>query len=273
MVSQPEYSIQQCATCDLYFKVPAIDPDRLPRHYVDQPYSIYEHGETFPTERLVRRWLDRLPPGSKVLDFGCSSGRTLKAVTARLACVGVEPNTAAAAIAGSRGIAIVAAEELGSGTLSNFDAIILSDVFEHLPRPLEVLEPLVRLLAPRGWLAVVTGNADAIRHREWLAEYWYFRSIEHLHMASEQHVRWLSAHLRLELQACERLSHYVTPLADRARQFVQERAYGAFRLRPDGVEASLLRMVPRLNRAEQWRSAPAVTYRKDHLVARLVNRT
>jgi SAM-dependent methyltransferase len=269
---QPDYAIRQCEACDLYFKSPAIDPDSLPRHYAGQPFEIYEHGDTFPTERVVREWLDRLPRGSKVLDFGCSTGRTLKGMSGRLTCIGVELNTAAAAVAAERGIRIVAEEQLGSGDLDRFDAIVLSDVFEHLPRPSMVLGRLASLLAPGGWLAIVTGNADAIRHREWLSEFWYFRGIEHLHMASEKHLHWLANHLALQLESFQRCSHYKTPAADRMRQFLQEWAYGTFVLRPNGLTASALRMVPRLKNAESWTAAPALTYRRDHLVARLARR-
>lgn len=267
---QPEYGVRQCLTCDLYFKDVTVDALALPDHYSDQPFAVYEHGAAFPTERQVTAWLDRLPDGSAVLDFGCSTGRMLKASTRRLQCVGVEPNTVAAAIAKERGIRMVAASDLGTGDLAGFDAIILADVFEHLPAPLPQIEFLARLLSPGGWLAIVTGNADAIRHRAFLAEYWYFRSAEHLHMASERHMSWLAARAGLRLDALVRCSHYVTPLRDRARQFAQEFAYATFRTQPSSLAAAVLRQVPGLKRAEGWQAAPALTYRQDHLVAKFV---
>ena len=264
---QPAYAIRRCTVCRLYYKTDVLPLAELDTYYAQLRHETFERGDTFPTERYLHGWLARLPRGSRVLDFGCSTGRTLKGFSKQLTCFGVEVGAAAAAIARERGIQVVPEQDVRAGTLGEFDAIILSDVYEHLPRPVEVVAMLAGALKPGGWLAIVTGNADAVRREDRLGEFWYFRILGHLQMASEGHLTWLADRLGLRLESLHRCSHYATPLAMRLRQFAQSFAYDRFRADPRGLIATLLRAVPRLKRAEHWPTAPAKTYTKDHVVA------
>ncbi len=265
---QPPYVIRRCEQCDLYFKSDILPVAQLESYYAVLDSARFEHDGDFPTDRAVRRMLGKLPPGSRVLDFGCSTGRMLKDFAASLQCVGVEPNAEAAAIAARRGIQVITEDQLRSGAAASFDAIILADVYEHLPHPVALTELLASRLRPGGWLAIVTGNADAVPYRERLSEFWYFRLPGHLHMLSERHASWLASRLSLELEELHRCSHYDTPGPDRVRQAVQAWLYHQFRSTPQAVAATLLRRVPRLRDAAKWPTAPALTYTRDHVVAR-----
>lgn len=264
---QPAYSIRRCATCGLYFKSDTLTPEQLDAYYALLENAAFEVDDNFPTDQLVRDALARLPDRSRVLDFGCNTGRILKRLTGRLDCVGVEPNADAAAIARGRGIQIVSEQDLRDARAGDFDAIVLADVYEHLSHPVAVAEMLAARLRPGGWLAIVTGNADAIHTTEFIAEFWYFRLPGHLLMLSERHVPWLAKRLGLAVQALHRCSHYDTPLFDRVTQWVRSSAYHQFRTAPRGAVAAVLRLVPGIRRAERWQSAPALTYGKDHVVA------
>ena len=264
---QPAYSIQCCGRCGLYFKSHTLAPEQLDAYYGRLESTAFEVDDNFPTDRVVHDALAGLPPGSRVLDFGCSTGRVLKSLTGGLACVGVEPNEDAAAVARRRGIRMVTEQEVRDGHAGDFDAILLADVYEHLPHPVALVEMLVTRLTPGGWLAIVTGNADAIRTRNFIAEYWYFRLPGHLLMVSERHVSWLAGRLGLAVQALHRCSHYDTPLTDRLTQRVRSFAYHQFRSAPRSTVAAVLRLVPGIRRAEQWPTAPAMMYRADHVVA------
>lgn len=263
---QPAYWVRGCETCGLYFKSAILSADRLDSFYAALDGQTFDIDGNFPTDRVLHQRLRALPAGSRVLDFGCSTGRILKDHAARLTCVGVEPNEPAAATARSRGIAIVAAEELWSGH-QLFDAILLADVYEHLLEPVLLLQRLAGRLAPGGWLAIVTGNADAIETRSRLAEFWYFRMPGHLIMLSERHLPWLSQQLGLRLDAVHRCSHYDVAFARRLRQRVQAFAYDVFQTSPNGAWARVLRALPRLSAAASWSTAPALDYRADHVVA------
>lgn len=265
---QPAYAVRRCTQCFLYYKSDTLTVAQLEAYYAVLDSAPFEHGSDFPTDRAVRRMLGKLLPGSRVLDFGCSTGRMLKDFAATLECLGVEPNAEAAAIAGRRGIRVIAEERLHSGAEGSFDAIILADVYEHLPRPVELTALLALRLKPGGWLIVVTGNADAAPYRDRLSEFWYFRLPGHLHMLSERHASWLASRLALDLEDLHRCSHYDTPGPERVRQAVQGWLYHQFRSAPRSLAAALLRRVPRLRDAAQWPTAPALTYTRDHVVAR-----
>lgn len=264
---QPAYAIHRCEQCDLYYKSRTLTVAQLEDYYSVLDSAPFEHEGDYPTDRAVRRMLGELAPESRVLDFGCSTGRMLKELTTRLDCFGVEPNTEAAAIAGRRGIRMIAEERLRSNA-GAFDAIILADVYEHLPHPVTLVELLVSRLKPGGWLVIVTGNADAVPFRARLGEFWYFRLPGHLHMLSERHASWLASRLSLELSELRRCSHYDTPGPQRVRQAAQAWLYHQFRAAPWPPLTALLRRLPRLRDAEQWPTAPALTYTCDHVVAR-----
>ena len=264
---QPAYAIRCCGTCGLYFKSHTLTPEQLDAYYARLESAAFEVDANFPTDQLVREALARLPDGSRVLDFGCSTGRMLKSVTGRLECAGVEPNEEAAAIARGRGIRIVTEQEVRDGRAGDVDAIVLADVYEHLAHPVALVEMLVRRLTPGGWLAIVTGNADAIGSKHFIGEYWYFRLPGHLLMLSERHVGWLAGRVGLAVQALHRCSHYDTPLTDRLGQWVRSSAYFQFRRAPRSAVAAILRLVPGIRRAEQWPTAPAMMSAADHVVA------
>jgi SAM-dependent methyltransferase len=269
---QPAYTVLECAACGLYFKSMTLTSAQLDEYYAALDGATFDIDAGFPTDRVLHRRLRSLPKGSRVLDFGCSTGRILKDLTTHLECVGVEPNQPAAAIARDRGIEIITTEQLSTDN-RRFDAILLTDVFEHLAQPMPLLTLLASRLSPGGWLAIVTGNADAIEPRRRLAEWWYLRLPGHLIMLGERHLSWLASQLRLRLDEVQRCSHYQLAIAERVRQRVQGFAYDAFKDAPSGAIARVLRRLPGLSRARHWPSAPALTYRADHVVAFLTHGT
>jgi SAM-dependent methyltransferase len=263
----PAYAIRCCAQCRLYFKSHTLAHEELDRYYSHFEPQGFDGSDDFPSDRILQRILSNLPPGAKVLDFGCSSGRILRRFTTRLDTYGVEINEKAAKLASERGIRITSEEEIRRGITGPFDAIILADVYEHLVNPVEMLAMLVGAMRPGGTLAILTGNADAIRTRDWIGEFWYFRPEGHFQMASEEHMTWLANRLSLRLEHLYKCSHYDIPMTARLRQFIQSFAYGHFKRSPGGLVSSVLRLLPVLKRAQHWPVAPALTYTQDHFVA------
>ncbi len=262
---QPPYAVRGCPECGLYFKSVRLAAPKLASYYAALDGATFDVDADFPTDRILRDRLRTLAPGSRVLDYGCSTGRVLKDFTTRLTCVGVEPNEPAAAAARARGIEIITAE--AAAVAPPFQAIVLADVFEHLEQPVELLRVLATRLAPDGWLGIVTGNADAITSRGYLAEFWYFRLPGHLIMLTRRHLEWLSSQLGLRLDQVHACSHYHVPLAERLRQRVQAFGYQQFRSSPTGPIAQVLGRLPRIANARHWTTAPALNYRNDHVVA------
>lgn len=102
-----------------------------------------------------------------IAEAGCSSGLFLEAAAARGAKVlGVEPETAKAALARAKGYAVrdgffpdaLQAQE-------SFDFLVFNDVFEHLPDPVAALAACERHLNPGGCLLINLPDSGGILYR------------------------------------------------------------------------------------------------------------
>jgi len=117
------------------------------------------------THNLV---LDLVEPGSRVLEFGCSTGYMSKALHDRLGAtvVGVELNAEAAELARAHleRVLVGDAEELDLEAElggERFDAILFADVLEHLRDPAALLRRVRPLLAEGG---IVVASIPNIAH-------------------------------------------------------------------------------------------------------------
>jgi len=97
-----------------------------------------------------------MPPGARVLDAGCGSGRNMVELRRHGEVTGVEVAQTSAALARARG-----AGEVFEGSLmempfaqDSFDLAVCLDVIEHLPDDVGALRELRRVLAPGGALLV-----------------------------------------------------------------------------------------------------------------------
>ncbi|MEL7638498.1 MAG: glycosyltransferase [Solidesulfovibrio sp.] len=155
-------------------------------------------------ERCVY-WLRRfmracLPPGA-VLELGCAHGGfTALLHQAGFAASGLELDGSVAALAAKTfGVTMLAGpleeQDIAPGSLA---AVVLMDVLEHLPEPVEFLRRLMGLLAPGGIVFVQTPRFPAgASHGRLLADGDPFARMllpaEHLYLYSEKAVRELFA--------------------------------------------------------------------------------
>jgi SAM-dependent methyltransferase len=116
----------------------------------------------------------RVPPARhRLLDVGAHAGRFMHLAQARGWTVeGIELNPRTAACAEARTGAPV--HRVNAHTLAldghRYDAIVLTDVLEHIPEPGQVLAALAGLLEPGGIVAVKVPNGSAQLTKErWLA--------------------------------------------------------------------------------------------------------
>jgi len=110
--------------------------------------------------RFVRRYLDSLPGGSRVLDAGCGEGVLLDEYQGRLAIEGVDLNYA------SDRIQKASLEDLPYAD-GRFDRVLCLDVLEHLPladQPAALAE-LHRILAADGELLLSVPNLAHLQSR------------------------------------------------------------------------------------------------------------
>lgn len=160
-----EYAYLHCASCATVFVDPLPDASTFGLMYAKATYHDCHYGsidDTAYTESIgfLSR---RLPPGRRVLDYGCGSGYFLRACVAHgYAAVGVEFDVDEARAAGdSTGCRVYSVSEFhGVYEDGMFDAIHLGDVLEHLPDPLGSMSLLVDKL-PEGGVIFVEGPLEA----------------------------------------------------------------------------------------------------------------
>lgn len=168
-------TLQQCRDCG--FAQPAALP-ALP-HYFDRMYDqrwsddwvVREH-EAPTKDRMFIEILSQLRArsdrGRTLLDVGAHAGRFLRLARERgWDAEGLELNPKTAAYAANASGAVVHHGNIHNFSPSHcYDAVTLTDVLEHVPRPLDVLGRIRNVLCAGGWIAVKVPNGDAQRVKE-----------------------------------------------------------------------------------------------------------
>jgi SAM-dependent methyltransferase len=126
-----------------------------------------------------------VPAGSRVLEIGCNPGQFTEILVQagyRVSGIDLHPEDRPALWA-RLGVEVRRAnleEEAVPFGEASFDAVVFSEVLEHLSRsPLPALEEFWRVLAPQGTLVLSTPNARSIRERLLLgARLLFWQSLE-----------------------------------------------------------------------------------------------
>ena len=129
--------------------------------YHRTPDPSWEYYPTYLAKlEAVRRYLDALPPGTRVLDAGCGEGVLVDEYASRLAISGVDVNYE------SERVAHASLTRLPFPDAS-FDRALCLDVLEHLAfeDQARALGELFRVLAPGGELLVSVPNLAQLQSR------------------------------------------------------------------------------------------------------------
>ena len=263
---QSEYFVRECVNCGLLYRTPTLSDETLAEYYASVPFQKWEATGYHPIERTVLSVLKSLPRGIRILDYGCSSGRLLSGLCDDYECYGSEVNPVAAREASRRGLRMIEPGDLTSDLPVKFDAIVLVDVFEHLRDPILLLRRLAQQASPNALLVIATGDGDAAACRRDPAQFWYFRTLEHLCMLTERHARHLAAALRLSLERLTRGCHYDLSAREKIVLWLHDFVYWQFRRRTF-LARTLLPLLPKIRNARKWTSAPPYTCTRDHVVA------
>lgn len=139
-----------------------------------EDYVEEEAGQRETARRTLAR-IERYVGGRSLLDLGCWVGFLLAEARDRgWHARGVEPSAFASTYARDQlGLDVTRAglldAELPRGT---FDAIVLGDVIEHLPRPSEALDRVADLLAPGGVVCLILPDFGSRLARAMGARWW-----------------------------------------------------------------------------------------------------
>ena len=168
---------------------PALDADASA--YIGKPARYFTGAR--------RLFIDDLPaaPAARLLEVGCGNGATCayaKATGKAGWCAGVElcPEPAAQAAAA---VDQVILGDVESADLpfppQHFDALILSEVLEHLRDPWAVLQRLHALLKPGAW--VMAGSPNVAYYKILLMQLRGRWDYEPMGVMDRTHLRWFTA--------------------------------------------------------------------------------
>jgi 2-polyprenyl-3-methyl-5-hydroxy-6-metoxy-1,4-benzoquinol methylase len=161
------YDIVRCGHCGFVYARELPDTRFLARLYGEVIDPRVEDGTPAARGwiahqlRLASALVARVAAASepRVLDYGCGDGTILRALNAAgIACLGYEPYARADDARITDSLPSVKAA-------GPFAGIILSDVLEHVPSPVTVLQECFDLLAPAGWLVASVPDFSGARLR------------------------------------------------------------------------------------------------------------
>ncbi len=181
--------IVRCTSCGHRQTDPMPDDAVLESAYADaasQDYVAEEAGQRETARRTLERIEARLTPvpipanngGPRhrtLLDLGCWVGFLLSEAAERgWEATGVEPSAFASAFARERlGLDVRTGDLLTTDLpLGHYDAIVMGDVIEHLPRPGEALDRLAELARPGGIVWMALPDAGSLVARGLRARWW-----------------------------------------------------------------------------------------------------
>lgn len=164
-----------CASCGLHLTDP-----RPSEEFLDRLYSGRYHANLHTpgaSERIFgpkyhgyADWLKSVLPGGRVLDLGCSTGLLVRLLCDRgYQAEGLEINSRTAAW-GRAHYGVTIHDHLfedPSYDTEPFDAILMTDVLEHMRDPLAFLRLVVQRLRPGGIVLVTFPDIHSVESRYW----------------------------------------------------------------------------------------------------------
>ncbi len=169
IVGTEKYDISICNDCKLGITNIKIDDMFFKKAYPDSYYKdVLTLGEQLrdvsPQLSFIEQKVHLNSNNQKVLEIGCSDGSLLYYLKKQgLSTFGVEPGTYAFNIAVRRGIRVK--KTLDDIEERNFSLILMFDVLEHCPNPINELTRIRELIAQDGMIILGVPNFSSLESR------------------------------------------------------------------------------------------------------------
>lgn len=173
-LSQEEFDLFRCKTCDVIVTLPVPEPDKLESYYESREY--FSHGGNkkglVPASynfikgiNIKKKYLQStkgLELG-EVLDIGCGIGDFLAySKTKGWKVSGLEPNKHARQIVKQQHkIEVEDVSQISKLPDESFSLVTLFHVLEHVIDPLEMIREIHRILKPEGRLVIALPNNES----------------------------------------------------------------------------------------------------------------
>ena len=194
LVSDQEFSIQQCTQCKFRLTNPRPDAQSISSYYKSEQYVSHNDessGLINTAYRLVRNYtlqsklklINQLNgKQGHVLDVGCGTGAFLESCQqGGWKVTGMEPDPDARAVAVKKLSAAIEPNLESLKSYPQYDIITLWHVLEHVPNLNETIPILHKLLANTGTLIIAVPNSDSYDAHHF-QEYWAAYDVpRHLH--------------------------------------------------------------------------------------------
>lgn len=179
-VTGEDFSVLSCPSCGLGVTAPAVAD--LARYYGPRYWGA-RHG--FTAEYCAWRRVQllssmaRLPPGSRVLDFGSGDGNFLRRASREgWVSFGLEASFLPENNAPGGYEVFTNLDDVRSR--GPFDAITLWHVLEHLPDPVATLRELEAMLTPKGVIVIAVPDAQGVQAETLGADWMHLDVPRHL---------------------------------------------------------------------------------------------
>ena len=203
-------------------------------------YADYERSEGVLRAEFCRSLRELIRLGlsdGRLLEVGCAYGFFLLEAERHFECVGIEVAQDAVASCRARGLDVyqgVVNRSLLEG-LGCFDAVVLLDVIEHLPDPVETMAILSERLATGGVAMISTGDWGSLSARVFGRHWRLMTPPEHLYFFSRDTLARLLSRCGLRVVDC-RSPWKLVPLGLMAHQLLAR--VGARVALPQGLNAA-----------------------------------
>jgi 2-polyprenyl-3-methyl-5-hydroxy-6-metoxy-1,4-benzoquinol methylase len=203
----PGGRLWRCQHCSFVFRDPILADSHYQELYEAGSATLWEGEEQRIDFSLLHQQILAAGNELEILDIGCHTGLFLAGLPPRYRRYGVEPNEAAAKIAASRGLTMVAQTVDGLDERQQFDVITACDVIEHVASPLAFLDRLQRHLRPGGRIMISTGDSDAWLWKIAGARYWYCYFPEHISFINAPWLLTMSRRLGMSVTHLARFNY------------------------------------------------------------------